>query len=41
MPTINQLVKKKRVKPRSKEKTVALGRGLNVLKNNKEMIIQP
>jgi len=33
MPTINQLVKKKRVKPRSKEKTVALGRGFNVLKN--------
>ena len=33
MPTINQLIKKKRRKPRSKEKTVALARGFNVLKN--------
>lgn len=33
MPTINQLIKKNRTKPRSKEKTVALGRGFNVLKN--------
>ncbi|MEK7459909.1 MAG: 30S ribosomal protein S12 [Patescibacteria group bacterium] len=33
MPTINQLVKKKRVKVRSKIKTVALARGFNILKN--------
>lgn len=33
MPTINQLVKKKRVRVRSKSKTVALARGFNVLKN--------
>lgn len=33
MPTINQLIKKKRVKVRSKHKTVALARGFNVLKN--------
>lgn len=33
MPTINQLVKKKRVKVRSKPKTVALERGFNILKN--------
>ncbi|KKQ88112.1 MAG: 30S ribosomal protein S12 [Parcubacteria group bacterium GW2011_GWF2_38_8] len=33
MPTINQLIKKKRVKAHSKSKTVALARGFNVLKN--------
>ena len=33
MPTINQLIKKKRVKVRAKHKTVALARGFNVLKN--------
>ncbi len=33
MPTINQLVKKNRVKIKSKSKTVALARGFNVLKN--------
>ena len=33
MPTINQLIKKSRVKNRRKSKTVALARGFNVLKN--------
>jgi small subunit ribosomal protein S12 len=33
MPTINQLVKRKRVKVKRKAKTVALERGFNVLKN--------
>lgn len=33
MPTINQLVKKNRVKVRRKSKTVALARGFNILKN--------
>jgi len=33
MPTINQLVKKSRVKVHRKSKTVALARGFNVLKN--------
>ena len=33
MPTINQLVRKKRVRVRSKSKTVALARGFNILKN--------
>jgi small subunit ribosomal protein S12 len=33
MPTINQLVKKNRKKSVSKDKTVALTRGFNVLKN--------
>ena len=33
MPTINQLVKKGRKKVQSKDKTVALTRGFNVLKN--------
>ena len=33
MPTINQLVRKGRKKPKSKDKTVALSRGFNVLKN--------
>ena len=33
MPTINQLIKKNRVKIHSKHKTVALGKGFNVLKN--------
>jgi small subunit ribosomal protein S12 len=33
MPTINQLIKKNRVKTRRKSKTVALARGFNVLKN--------
>lgn len=33
MPTINQLIKKNRVKTRSKSKTVALARGFNILKN--------
>ena len=33
MPTINQLIKKNRVKTRAKSKTVALARGFNVLKN--------
>jgi len=33
MPTINQLIKKNRVKAHPKSKTVALARGFNVLKN--------
>jgi small subunit ribosomal protein S12 len=33
MPTINQLVKKRRRKAEPKDKTVALTRGFNVLKN--------
>ena len=33
MPTINQLIKKNRVKVHAKTKTVALARGFNVLKN--------
>ena len=33
MPTINQLVKRPRVKAEPKDKTVALTRGFNVLKN--------
>lgn len=33
MPTINQLIKKKRKKAQPKDKTVALTRGFNVLKN--------
>jgi len=34
MPTINQLVKRNRVKPRRKSKTPALARSFNVLKNH-------
>lgn len=33
MPTINQLVRKGRNKPKKKSKSVALGRGFNSLKN--------
>ena len=33
MPTINQLVRKNRRTPKGKDKTVALTRGFNVLKN--------
>src|SRR4051812_40465355 len=33
MPTINQLIKKNRVKVHAKTKTVALAKGFNVLKN--------
>ena len=33
MPTINQLVRKPRKKPKHAKKTPALGRGFNVLKN--------
>ncbi len=33
MPTINQLVKKNRIKVKRKSKTVALARGFNTLKN--------
>ncbi len=33
MPTVNQLIKKNRIKVRSKHKTVALAKGFNVLKN--------
>lgn len=41
MPTINQLIRKKRSKPRSKEKTVALARGFNVLKNKPVLYPSP
>src|SRR3989338_8778623 len=34
MPTINQLIKKNRVKVHSKHKTVALAKGFNVLENS-------
>ena len=34
MPTINQLIKKRRTKVKSKPRAVALGRGFNVLKNH-------
>src|SRR6267378_2991251 len=33
MPTINQLIKKPRIKVHAKTKTVALAKGFNVLKN--------
>lgn len=33
MPTINQLIKRPRKKPKNAKKTPALGRGFNVLKN--------
>ncbi|MEK7662545.1 MAG: 30S ribosomal protein S12 [Patescibacteria group bacterium] len=33
MPTVNQLVKRKRTKPRRRSKAVALARGFNTLKN--------
>jgi small subunit ribosomal protein S12 len=35
MPTINQLIRKKRIKIRAKSKAVALARGFNVLKNRR------
>ena len=33
MPTVNQLVRKRRTKPRRRSKAVALARGFNTLKN--------
>ena len=33
MPTVNQLVKRRRTKPRRRSKAVALARGFNTLKN--------
>ena len=41
MPTINQLVKKKRKKPVRKAKTVALQRGFNTLKNKPTFYSSP
>ncbi len=41
MPTINQLVKKNRVKAQPKDKTVALTRGFNVLKNRPVFFSSP
>ena len=41
MPTINQLVKKSRVKVHRKSKTVALARGFNVLKNKPAPYFSP
>jgi small subunit ribosomal protein S12 len=41
MPTINQLVKKKRKKPVRKVKTVALQRGFNTLKNKPTFYSSP
>ena len=41
MPTINQLIKKNRVKAHPKDKTVALTRGFNVLKNRPVFFSSP
>ena len=41
MPTINQLVKKKRKQPVRKVKTVALQRGFNTLKNKPTFYASP
>ena len=41
MPTINQLIKKNRVKSHPKDKTVALTRGFNVLKNRPVFFSSP
>ena len=41
MPTINQLVKKKRKQPVKKAKTVALQRGFNTLKNKPTFYSSP
>ena len=41
MPTINQLIKKPRVKAHPKDKTVALTRGFNVLKNRPVFFSSP
>ena len=41
MPTINQLIKKNRKKALSKDKTVALTRGFNVLKNRPVFFSSP
>ena len=41
MPTINQLIKKNRVKVHSKHKTVALAKGFNVLKNRPSYYSSP
>ena len=41
MPTINQLIRKNRNKPQPKDKTVALTRGFNVLKNRPVSFFSP
>src|SRR3989344_5983647 len=41
MPTINQLIRKNRTKPQPKDKTVALTRGFNVLKNRPVSFFSP
>ena len=41
MPTINQLIKRKRFKSQPKDKTVALTRGFNVLKNRPVFFSSP
>src|SRR5258708_5717534 len=41
MPTINQLIKRSRIKPRKKSKVVALTRGFNVLKNRPTFYSSP
>ena len=41
MSTINQLVKKKRKKEKTKSKTVVLGRGFNTLKNKPTFYASP
>ena len=41
MPTINQLIKRSRIKAHPKDKTVALTRGFNVLKNRPVFFSSP
>src|SRR3970040_91168 len=41
MPTINQLIKKRRMKAMKKDKTPALGRGFNTLKNRPRFYPSP
>ena len=41
MPTINQLIKRKRSTPKRKSKSVALTRGFNVLKNRPVFYMAP
>jgi small subunit ribosomal protein S12 len=41
MPTINQLIKRKRTQPRRKSPSVALGRGFNALKNRPVLYPSP
>lgn len=41
MPTVNQLVRKSRRSPKKKDKTVALSRGFNLLKNKPVFYTSP